>query len=100
MERALMADLLSWKTNLNKKPLILQGVRQCCKTYLLKEFGNRYYEDVFYCKFDEDVKLEDFFKSNLDPRRIIKDLSVWRGKDIKNMILSLFLMKCKRVVGP
>jgi predicted AAA+ superfamily ATPase len=83
MERTLMNDLLTWKENPGKKPLILQGVRQCGKTYLVKEFGNRYYNDVFYCKFDEDKNLADFFENDLNPHRIIKDMSISRDKDIK-----------------
>ena len=83
MERMLMEKLIAWKDDPRKKPLILQGVRQCGKTYLLQEFGSRYYKDVFYCKFDEDKNLADFFESNLEPRRIIKDMSIFRDKDIK-----------------
>ena len=83
MQRILMDKLIDWKTNRHKKPLVLQGVRQCGKTFLLKEFGARHYEDVFYCKFDEDKSLADFFEPNLDPYRIIKDMSVFRNKDIK-----------------
>jgi len=83
MQRILTDKLLEWKENPQKKPLILQGVRQCGKTFLLKEFGARYYEDVLYCKFDEDKSLADFFEQNLDPRRIIKDMSIFRYKDIK-----------------
>ena len=83
MERLLMNDLVKWKDNQNKKPLILQGVRQCGKTFLLREFGAKYYDDVYYCKFDEDLRLIDFFNDNLDPLRIIKDMSISRGKDIK-----------------
>ena len=83
MQRILMDKLIEWKENPRKKPLILQGVRQCGKTYLLKEFGAKCYEDVFYCKFDSDRELADFFEPNLDPRRIIKDMSIFRGKDIK-----------------
>ena len=83
MQRVLMDKLIKWKENPHKKPLILQGVRQCGKTYLLKEFGARFYTDVFYCKFDEDASLAGFFEQNLDPRRIIKDMSVFRNKDIK-----------------
>jgi predicted AAA+ superfamily ATPase len=78
-----MDRLVEWKENPGKKPLILQGVRQCGKTFLLKEFGSRYYDDVFYCKFDEDTALADFFGQNLDPHRIIKDMSIFRNKDIK-----------------
>ena len=83
MQRLLMDKLIAWKENPHKKPLIVQGVRQCGKTFLLKEFGSRYYEDVFYCKFDEDKSLADFFEPNLTPHRIIKDMSVFRAKDIK-----------------
>ena len=83
MQRVLMEKLVEWKDDPNKKPLILQGIRQCGKTFLLKEFGAQNYEDVFYCRFDEDKSLADFFEQNLDPRRIIKDMSVSRNKDIK-----------------
>ncbi|MCL1873072.1 MAG: ATP-binding protein [Clostridiales bacterium] len=83
MERLLMTKLIAWKDNPDKKPLIVRGVRQCGKTYLLQEFGKTFYEDVAYYKFDEDEKLEDFFRPNLNPRRIIKALSLSRGKDIK-----------------
>ena len=83
MQRELMEKLIAWKDNPKRKPLILQGVRQCGKTYLLREFGALYYEDVFYCRFDEDKSLAGFFEQNLDPRRIIKDMSISRNKDIK-----------------
>jgi len=83
MQRILMDKLIEWKNNPTKKPLILQGVRQCGKTYLVKEFGALHYDDVFYCKFDENRELAGFFEQNLDPRRIIKDLAFFRGKDIK-----------------
>ena len=83
MQRILMDKLVKWKENPDKKPLILQGVRQSGKTYLLKEFGSQHYEDVFYCKFDEDMRLADFFEPNLDPHRIIKDMSIFHNKDIK-----------------
>jgi predicted AAA+ superfamily ATPase len=83
VQRLLMEKLIAWKENPDKKPLILQGVRQCGKTYLLQEFASRYYEDVFYCKFDEDKSLADFFEPNLTPQRIIKDMSLFRDKDIK-----------------
>ena len=83
VERMLMDKLVEWKDNPGKKPLVLQGVRQCGKTYLLKEFGARYYRDAFYCKFDEDSSLAELFEPNLDPHRIIKDMSIFRDKDIK-----------------
>lgn len=83
MERLLMKDLLKWKNNPQKKPLIIQGVRQCGKTYLIEEFGNRYYNDVAYYRFDTEKKIAGFFTEDLNPRRIIKELGFLRGKTIK-----------------
>ncbi|MCL2168567.1 MAG: AAA family ATPase [Defluviitaleaceae bacterium] len=83
MQRTLMKDLVQWKDNPNKKPLIVQGVRQCGKTYLIREFGRVYYDDVVYCNFDEGKGLRDIFEADLNPRRIIKDLSLLHGRDIK-----------------
>ena len=83
MERLLMQDLIAWKDNPRKKPLVLQGVRQCGKTFLVEEFGNRYYSDVAHYRFDKDAKVKEFFKDDLDPKRIIKDLGLARGKSIK-----------------
>jgi len=83
MERLLMQDLISWKDNPNKKPLVIQGVRQCGKTFLIEDFARRYYSDVVYYRFDKDAKIKDFFEQDLDPKRIIKDLGLARGKAIK-----------------
>ena len=83
MERVLMRDLIKWKANPEKKPLVIQGVRQCGKTYLIEEFAKRYYTDVVYYRFDKDAKIKTYFEQDLDPKRILKDLGFARGKSIK-----------------
>ncbi|MDR0518992.1 MAG: ATP-binding protein [Clostridiales Family XIII bacterium] len=82
MRRLIEKELLAWKEKGKRKPLIVQGVRQCGKTYSIKQFGSEHYADVYYCKFDEDDTLADFFSPDLNPRRIIRDMSLFRGKDI------------------
>jgi len=83
MERMLMHDLIAWKDDPNKKPLVIQGVRQCGKTYLIEEFAKRYYSDIVHYRFDRDAKSKEFFKQDLDPQRILKDFGVARGKSVK-----------------
>ena len=53
MERLILNKLLEWKNSPYRKPLILKGVRQVGKTWILKEFGKRYYEKEgqFYLTF-------------------------------------------------
>lgn len=53
MERFILKELLEWKNSPYRKPLILKGVRQVGKTWILKEFGRRYYENTAYFNFDE-----------------------------------------------
>jgi uncharacterized protein len=83
MERMLMQDLIAWKDNPNKKPLVVQGIRQCGKTFIIKQFAKQYYTDFVYCSFDKDAKIKEFFEQDIDTQRIIKDLGLVRGKIIK-----------------
>ena len=46
MERFAIKKMLAWKQSSRRKPLILKGVRQVGKTWILKEFGKRYYKNV------------------------------------------------------
>ena len=46
VERVILKKLLDWKNSPYRKPLILKGVRQVGKTWVLKEFGRRYYENT------------------------------------------------------
>lgn len=61
MERVILKKLLDWKNSPYRKPLILKGVRQVGKTWVLKEFGRRYYENTAYFNFDENEEYKQFF---------------------------------------
>jgi len=101
MERMLMQDLIAWKNNPNKKPLVVQGVRQCGKTFLIKDFAKQHYTDIAYYRFDKDAKIKTFFEQDLDPQRIIKDLGLARGKTIKpHQTLIIFdeIQECSNAV--
>ena len=63
MERFILKKLLDWKNSPYRKPLILKGVRQVGKTWILKEFGRRYYENTAYFNFDEMKNIRNFLKS-------------------------------------
>lgn len=83
MEREIMKKLAAWKDAPDRKPLLLTGVRQCGKTYVLKEFGDRYFSDVAYFSFEGNKGLVSVFDYNLEPERILRELgSVVRGKEI------------------
>ena len=82
MERYLLKYLLGWKNKKYRKPLILKGVRQVGKTWLLKEFGSKYYENIAYFNFEESKELADYFKTTKDIKRILQNLAFINGKPI------------------
>ena len=61
----------------------MQGARQTGKTFILKAFGRNEYENIMYCNFEEDPGLDQFFKRDLDPDRIIKELSIYYDVEIR-----------------
>lgn len=82
MKRNLSSQLMIWKNNVDRKPLVIKGVRQCGKTYLLKEFGETHYEDVAYFNFEGNTPLQARFDTDLDVGRIITELGIMRNKAI------------------
>lgn len=70
------------KCDCNHK-ISLQGARQTGKTYILKEFGRNEFKNVIYCNFEANPQLDNFFQQNLEPQRIISDLSLFMGQEIR-----------------
>lgn len=83
MERLIINDLLKWKESKYRKPLILKGVRQVGKTWILKEFGKRYYDNIAYFNFDEHEEYKQFFETTKDVDRILQNLMFASGQKIK-----------------
>ena len=82
MERFILDNLLKWKNSHYRKPLILKGVRQVGKTWILKEFGKRYYENTAYFNFDENEEYKQFFETTKDVNRILQNLMLVSGEKI------------------
>ncbi|MCD6397777.1 MAG: ATP-binding protein [Spirochaetaceae bacterium] len=83
MKRYIYNDLLNWKNNSDRKPLLLQGARQVGKTYIVKEFGEKEYSNFYHFNFEKNPILKTFFTENLDPETIINSLSFYIGKKIE-----------------
>ncbi len=79
MERFAIKRLAAWKDSADRKPMILRGARQVGKTWLMLEFGKRYYNNTVYFNFAEEDELKSIFESNKNPTRIIELLSMISG---------------------
>jgi predicted AAA+ superfamily ATPase len=76
MKRYAIKQLLEWKNNPNKKPLIIEGARQVGKTWLMQEFGKSEYRQVAYINFENNLQMKMVFDMDLDPKRIIQDIGL------------------------
>lgn len=93
MERKAMQDLIAWK---NRKPLLLYGARQVGKTYLVKELGNRYFEDMIYINFETNTLVGKIFDEDINPANIIKNIEVIFGKKIEKEKTLIFFDEIQR----
>ena len=75
LRRKIESDLAKWKNSESKKPLVIKGIRQCGKTYIVQKFAKENYENVIYMNFilEPDKKLA--FARNIDVDTIILNLS-------------------------
>ena len=83
MERKAMNDLIAWKNKKNRKPLLVYGARQVGKTYLIKEFGEEYFDDVIYVNFETNDLIGKMIDENITPEYIIKNLEIAFGRVIE-----------------
>ncbi|MCD8005488.1 MAG: ATP-binding protein [Oscillospiraceae bacterium] len=102
MKRNAIKDLINWKASETRKPLVLKGARQVGKTWLMKEFGQNYYDSYVYFNFDEEDELKSIFEANKNPQRIIELLSLIAGEKIlpeKTLIIFDEIQECPEALN-
>lgn len=102
MKRKSFDKLLKWKEKKNRKPLLVTGVRQCGKTYLIKEFGRTEFEEMAYFNFDGNTGLKSIFDYDFNVERIMDELgNVIYGKKIisgKTLVVFDEIQDCPRAI--
>lgn len=82
MERGIITQLKAWKQSPLRKPLILAGARQVGKTYILREFGKREYENVAYINCDNNPAVAGLFAEDYDMKRVLLVIGALTGQTI------------------
>ena len=82
MKRKIYSKLIEWKKSPSHKPLILNGVRQCGKTYIMKEFGKNEFQTFAYVNCDRNENLHQIFEGGFNISKIIRGISALSGVDI------------------
>jgi len=76
LERKIMSQLEHWKENHGQSCLLVDGPRQCGKTYIIREFAKRHYDSLVEISFVREEELMSAFDGNLSVTEMIKRISL------------------------
>ena len=75
LKRKIYSELEEWKRQPDHKPLIIQGCRQCGKTFSVMDFAGKNYKQVLYLNFFERKDLQAVFAGSLSVDDIMLSIS-------------------------
>ncbi|MCL4380477.1 AAA family ATPase, partial [Candidatus Dependentiae bacterium] len=81
MKRIIDQRLIAWKDLSHRKPLLLRGARQVGKTHAIRQLGKSF-DSFVEINFESDAGVQNIFDLDLDPERIIRDLTLITSKRI------------------
>ncbi|MBI5345798.1 MAG: ATP-binding protein [Chlamydiae bacterium] len=102
MKRKVFRNLQTWKNQPKRKPLILMGARQVGKTFVLKEFGEQEYTNTIYLNFEDNPRLGKLFDASLDPKMILKSLTIEMNAEIvegKTLLIFDEIQECPNALN-
>lgn len=83
MERLAYADLLRWKNQSQRSPILIDGARQTGKTYLVEQlFGPREFRHVHKFDFRTQPSLESLFSDGLNPSQVITNIEAQTNQSV------------------
>jgi len=92
LKREIYYKLLEWKNNTNNiKPLMILGVRQSGKTYIIDEFCKNEFVNYIYVNLFEQDNIVELYNSNLTSDEKFAQLKVLLNFDLEKENTILFI---------
>jgi len=102
MRRKIEERLAAWKNRgENRMPLLLYGARQVGKTYILNEFGEKYYKNIVYINLETNLAVARYFSDDISPERLIRFLETTANEVITpgdTLIVFDEIQSCERAL--
>ena len=62
MNRDIYTELREWKDSNIRRPLLIRGARQTGKTFIVKEFGEKEFNNLIYINFERNPEYRDMVR--------------------------------------
>ena len=101
MQREITKDLVAWRNKPRRKPLMITGVRQCGKTYIVKKFAEEHFDNLVSLNFEETETASAIFEYDFNVARIVSEIEFQTKQKITAGKTLLFLdeiQQCPRAV--
>jgi uncharacterized protein len=102
MQRNITKELLQWKSDSNRKPLIIRGARQVGKSYSIKDFGDKYFDgNIHIVNFEKRPDWHSVFEQNFDTTRIVAEFEILLNQRIqpgKDLLFFDEIQECPKAV--
>lgn len=101
MERKITKTMVDWCNQRKRMPLLVYGARQVGKTYAIKAFGEKYFENMVYVNFEVNKDLAAYFEGSISPRSICNLLEKYFQITIKPKSTLIFfdeVQLCERAL--
>lgn len=82
MRRLFEKNLSNWKESGMKKPLMVVGVRQIGKTYIIEKFAKENFEQYLYFNLEKNSEVKNIFENTIDDEKIMEQLELYLGRKI------------------
>lgn len=103
MKRKIYNELVKWKNNTsNIKPLMILGVRQCGKTYIINEFCQKEFDNYVSVNLFDNNEIIDLYNSNLNSDEKYNRLKLLLDFDIDKENTCLFIdeiQQCEALIS-
>src|SRR3989338_1830399 len=90
MKREIEKELIRWKSEPLRMPLLIRGARQVGKSFTVDQFGKENFDEVISINFELEPKIRDCFR-NLDPKKIVREIELVKNQAIHPGKTLLFL---------
>lgn len=100
MKRLIEQDLIKWKDQIGRKPLLIRGGRQIGKSHTINAFGREHFENIVVVNLEIHHACLNSFES-LEPKKIIASLSVLRQQEIiagKTLLFIDEIQECPKAI--